>query len=217
MNLDGARLLAVGPAGALTTPAGTVLVGRARGPRPEGGFADELALVAGSSVARHDELVDGRWCAHRAMERIGVTAEPVLRTEAGAPVWPPGLRGSISHCASYAVAAVTRSPEVRALGVDVELAQPLTDEVLGVVLTSRERTTPAPGPGGEVVRFSAKESVYKAWSSAGGGWLDFADVEVALGADGTFAANVLDRERVEGAWVTIEGLVLTLAVLAATD
>lgn len=193
-------------------PHGTSLVGRDRRDRTVGVLAEELALVAGASAQRRDELAAGRWCAHRAMEALGVPAQPVLRSSSGAPVWPAGLRGSISHCASYAVAAVTRSPTVRALGVDVEAVQRLAPEVVDLVLTAGEHDRPAPGPG-EVLRFSAKESVYKAWSAAGGGWLDFSDVEVDVRPDETFVATVLGRQRVGGTWATGQDLVLTLASL----
>jgi 4'-phosphopantetheinyl transferase EntD len=64
--------------------------------------------------------------------------------------------------------------------------------------------------------FCAKESVYKAWFPLTRQWLDFADLSVTLGLDGTFSARLcvrgpilggVDLDAFKGRWVVARGLV----------
>ncbi|MXM68985.1 hypothetical protein GR925_37740 [Streptomyces sp. HUCO-GS316] len=78
----------------------------------------ELRLLAPGAVdGRPREFATGRACARRALEALGVAEPgPVLREPGGAPWWPPGVRGSITHCPGYRAAAVADADDALALG-----------------------------------------------------------------------------------------------------
>lgn len=101
-----------------------------------------LPLRAGPR--RQTEFQGGRACAAYALRLAGCAAPGSLMPGAdGAPHWPPGWTGSISHAGGLAVAAVTRTP--RRLGLDVEADGLLSGEVL--------------------LHHSLKESLFKALSA----------------------------------------------------
>jgi 4'-phosphopantetheinyl transferase EntD len=134
--------------------------------------------------------------------------------------------GSITHCAGYRAAAVARADRVRAIGIDAEPDKPLPDGVLDRISLPGERAMlydlalgglAAAGPRWDLLLFSAKESVYKAWFPLTGRWLGFEDAELTIyptaghptagdptagdPAAGTFAARILvaDRPATDGA------------------
>ena len=95
------------------------------------------------------------------------------------PEWPPGVVGSITHCAGLAAAAVGRADEWWALGIDAEPAVALESDVRDVVTTPVERSALA-GPLDATLVFCAKEAFYKCWSALDGAVLEFHDVEVTF-------------------------------------
>ena len=176
-------------------------------------FPEERALVASAVAPRRREFATGRACARRLLAQLGVPDAPLLRRADRSPRWPAGLCGSISHCEDLCVVAVARREVARALGVDVEPAEPLEPELWPRLCTARELAWlegRAPAERGRLVRllFSAKESVYKCVRSAGGPELGFHEVEIELppGA-GRFraawkaaAGRALDSGSAEGAF-----------------
>jgi 4'-phosphopantetheinyl transferase EntD len=158
---------------------------------------EEDVLLARALPARRREFATVRACARVALARLGVTPGPILPGDGGAPVWPPGVVGSMSHCAGYRGCAVAPSPPVRALGIDAEPDEPLPDGVLDFVTAPSERAhlrrlvDVNPGVRWDRLLFSAKEAVYKAWFPLTGRWLDFDEVDVTLTASGHFTARVL--------------------------
>ncbi len=136
-------------------------------------FPDEAAAVARAVAKRRPELAFGRACARAALgAHIAIGVGP-----GGAPIWPTGVTGSITHTDDYAAAAIVRSGNI---GIDVELLARI-DEVAGLaerVALPSERVVPVG------VVFSAKESVYKCLYPTAGRFLEFADVELAFDHDG---------------------------------
>ncbi|MBS0423294.1 MAG: hypothetical protein JSR71_02455 [Proteobacteria bacterium] len=65
----------------------------------------ELPLIAGAGTKRQQEFCSGRFCAHQVLDRLGYQDVPLLADQCGAPVWPCGIAGSISHSGGKAVAA----------------------------------------------------------------------------------------------------------------
>lgn len=104
----------------------------------------------------------------------------VLKTASGAPAWPHDIIGSIAHDDHVAVATVARRGAVAALGIDVEPAEPLPDDVLDLVATETERPGLADDPLGGRLLFAAKEAVYKAVYPLDGIFLDYHDIQVDL-------------------------------------
>lgn len=163
-------------------------------------FPEEEALIARARDKRRREFTTGRWCAHQALSRLGVPPVPLLRGERGAPKWPAGVVGSITHCTGYRAAVVARTEQVHTVGIDAEPHGPLPDKVLGVVSLAEEQADIArlsaehPGTHWDRILFSCKETVYKAWFPVTSRWLGFEDARIEL-ADGTFTAHL----RSEGA------------------
>ncbi|MFF9850238.1 4'-phosphopantetheinyl transferase family protein [Streptomyces litmocidini] len=159
------------------------------GPRPPWLFAEEEALMARAAPGRRREFAAARLCAHRALAGLGVAAAPLLRGRRGAPAWPAGTVGSITHCAGYRGAAVASAAGFLGLGIDAEPHAPLPSGVREEVVFGpeearlRELAARRPDIAWDRLLFSAKESVYKAWSGYGGAWLGFEEAEVSWRLD----------------------------------
>jgi 4'-phosphopantetheinyl transferase EntD len=193
-------------------------------------FPEEEALLAKAVDKRRREFTTARACARAALSDLGVAAMPLLPGLRGAPVWPDGVVGSITHCAGYRGCAVARSTDLATIGMDAEPNEPLPDGVLDLVSDESERAwigelrASAPQVSWDRLLFSAKESVYKAWFPLTRRWLDFAEATLTVdAAAGTFHARLLvDGETTSGAkltgfdgrWLTRNGLVLTAIAVA---
>ncbi|MFI6034524.1 4'-phosphopantetheinyl transferase [Streptomyces sp. NPDC051315] len=198
-------------------------------------YPEEEALVARAVAKRRREFTLVRCCARRAMEKLGVAPQAVLPGERGAPQWPAGLTGSMTHCDGYGAAALVRATDLASLGIDAEPHQPLPDGVLSAIALPAEaerlRALAAHRPGVHWDRllFSAKESVYKAWFPLTRKWLDFseADIDVDAGLEdetqGTFRARLLVPgpavgsrriDHFDGRWTVERGLVATAITVA---
>jgi 4'-phosphopantetheinyl transferase EntD len=100
------------------------------------------------------------------------------KARSGAPVWPAGVVGSLTHDSRVAVAAVGTSRDVGALGIDVEPAEILPSELLDMVATPQERLKIDDDPYGGRLLFVAKEAVFKAVYPLDQTFLDHHDVQV---------------------------------------
>ncbi|CAM5546123.1 4'-phosphopantetheinyl transferase family protein [Streptomyces aurantiogriseus] len=193
-------------------------------------YPEEEALVARAVAKRRREFTVVRSCARRAMEKLGVPVQPVLPGERGAPQWPAGLTGSMTHCDGYGAAALVRAADLASLGIDAEPHQPLPEGVLSAVALPAEAerlrglAADRPEIHWDRLLFSAKESVYKAWFPLTRKWLDFSEADIdidaglANGSGGTFRARLLvpgpllgDRRlgHFDGRWTVGQGLVAT--------
>ena len=141
-----------------------------------GGLPDEVFV---STVAREapasqshppggrkaEAFQAGRRAAGQSLAHLGCD-QSVERAPNGAPIWPGGVVGSISHSRRVSVAAAAHRSSVRALGIDLEDDR----EVAGIeryVLDRDELATMQSLVGDDrrrylVAAFSAKEAVYKA-------------------------------------------------------
>jgi 4'-phosphopantetheinyl transferase EntD len=159
-------------------------------------YPEEEACVARAVERRRREFTTGRHCARAALGRLGLTPAAIVKGERGAPRWPEGVVGSITHCAGYRAAAVARAADQMAIGIDAEPNQPLPADVLQLISLPRERARleaiAAPDVACDRLLFSAKESVYKAWFPLTGSFLNFdgADITFDLVA-ATFTARLL--------------------------
>ncbi|MGN6676834.1 MAG: 4'-phosphopantetheinyl transferase family protein [Streptosporangiaceae bacterium] len=191
----------------------------------------EEALVAGASVKRRREFTGVRVCARLALTRAGFQPAPILPGPAGAPQWPSGVVGSLTHCDGYRAAAVASVEAFAAIGIDAEPHAPLPDGVLAKVASESEQTAlvglarQAPEICWDRMIFSAKETVYKAWSPATGRWLGFTDAEVELDPGGAFTARLLvagpivggrELTTYHGSWAVGRGVLVTAVTVPAT-
>ena len=150
----------------------------------------EAALAARMGAARRAEFALGRACARRALAKLGIENEPLLRGEARDPRWPPGVIGSLTHTEGFCAAAVARRGELLALGLDAESA-PISPRAARRVLDDEERSRieslgVANARDFATLAFSAKESVFKALFPLSGRRLGFRDaaLEIDPGAQG---------------------------------
>ena len=188
-------------------------------------YPAEQEAVASAGAKRRREFAAVRACARRALTSAGLDPGPVPRGQTGAPVWPPGVVGSMTHCKGYRACAIGRAEAFAAIGIDAEPHEPLPAGVLAMVASEAERAAlaclAAEGPGvcWDKVLFSAKEAVFKAWSPVAGRWLGFTDAELALDPGGAFTARLLVPRPDEvpaayrGRWIVDRGLVATAVVV----
>jgi 4'-phosphopantetheinyl transferase EntD len=193
-------------------------------------FPEEEALVARATDKRRQEFATGRECAREALAALGVGKAPILRGYRGAPQWPDGVAGSITHCAGYCAAAVARTHDLAAIGLDAEPNDTLPGGVLELVSLPGERarlrdlSAAAPEISWDRLLFCAKEAVYKAWFPLTGRWLGFADADITIDpADGTFSARLLVPapagaplgDGFTGKWLARGGFILTAIAVPA--
>ncbi|MFE2519054.1 4'-phosphopantetheinyl transferase family protein [Streptomyces mirabilis] len=199
-------------------------------------YPEEFAVVAQAVRTRRREFAAVRACARRAMAKLGVPPQPLLPGERGAPVWPAGLAGSMTHCDGYCAAALVRATDLVSLGIDAEPHGPLPNGVLDVVSLPRERerlvllAAQQPAVHWDRLLFSAKESVYKAWFPLTGKWLGFEEADIEVHADpgavhcGHFRAELLvpgplvggrRLGHFRGRWTVGQGLVATAVMIPA--
>ncbi|WP_113699286.1 4'-phosphopantetheinyl transferase family protein [Nonomuraea lactucae] len=188
-------------------------------------FPEEEALIARAVRKRRDEFATVRACARAALAKLGLPAVPILPGERGAPTWPDGVVGSMSHCDGYRVCAVAPSADVMTVGVDAEPNAAVPDGVLGAVSDPAERawiaelTAARPEVSWDRLLFCAKEAVYKAWFPLTRRWLDFSEATVTVDPRArTFTARLLLEGHTpegrpitgfEGRWLASRDLLVT--------
>lgn len=195
-------------------------------------FPEEAALVEKAVPKRVREFGTTRHCARSALAQLGVARAPILRDRRGAPGWPAGTVGSMTHCDGFRAAAVARKSDIVTLGIDAEPHARIPEGVLETITVGDE-----PARIGKLVHtrpevhwdrllFSAKESVYKAWYPITGRWLDFTEAEFDIDpANGGFTARLLvpgpelpghgTLKGFTGRWAVRDGVIMTSVVLAA--
>lgn len=161
-------------------------------------FPEEERFVAAAVTKRRREFTTARHCARQALAALGMDPVPILPGHRGAPQWPTGVVGSMTHCQGYRAAVLARDTDLVAIGVDAEPHEPLPAGVFAVVAGEAERARSAgltasyPDHCWDRLLFCAKEAVYKAWFPLTGRWLDFTEADVAIDPDtGTFRAHLL--------------------------
>jgi 4'-phosphopantetheinyl transferase EntD len=181
---------------------------------------EEREAAAALGPVRRRAWVGGRAAMREALARIGATAPPILADERGAPVLPAGLGGSISHKEHVAVALVATGLAGK-VGIDVEVDAPRGTDIAAKVLRPEELAELA-GMGAEeraravLLRFSAKEAVYKALDPYVKRYVGFLEIAVTLGpgGEGAVTPHLRDGEggfAFEVRWMKRDGLIVTTA------
>jgi 4'-phosphopantetheinyl transferase EntD len=194
-------------------------------------FPEEQRYMSSSSSAwapgRQREFATARACARRALARLGVAPAALVPHADRSPGWPDGIIGSITHTHDLCLVAVARRGRLASLGIDVERVTAASTDIEELVCTPAERrwldAQPAAQRGPHVrLFFSAKEAFYKCQYPLTRTYLDFQNVELAIGSDGAFGAQIVgvahaalnhDLTAVRGRWARLEGLVIATAEL----
>lgn len=203
-------------------------------------FAEERALLGNLMEKQRRESATVRACARKALAALGRPPAPVLPGVRNAPRWPDGIVGSMTHCDGYRAAALARSSDVLAVGIDAEPDLPLPAGLVETIALPREQAwlrrdaaldpvASASSVHRDRLLFSAKEAVYKTWYPMMRSELDFDDAEITFGTDaegpGTFEARILrpargphgrEVDRFSGRWLARRGLIVTAIAFAGT-
>lgn len=160
----------------------------------------------------------GRYALREALRRFSVPDGPILSDDRGAPLMPAAVRGSISHKDEAAAALVTTDMTAY-VGVDIEAVPGPSDELAPRILTERELAEVRALRDAEralqlSLRFSAKESIYKALDPYVRRYVAHEEVEVRPLPDGTCEvwSNVFPAGHVAAVtWVRHGDWVITTA------
>jgi len=193
-----ARLLAPGLSGAEIMDVGQVV---AIHPQEE-------VHVAQSAERRRRDFALGRFCARAAMAPLGHGAAAIPMGEGGAPHWPDGLLGTITHTKAYAAAVAGRTRDFSGIGVDAERVGGVSEELWPRLFAAAEREQLLAAQDRSVkatLLFSAKEACYKAWRLKAPP--AFRDIHIALEERGFLATHA--GRTLQGHHVVEGDLVLT--------
>jgi enterobactin synthetase component D len=152
-------------------------------------WEDELPPQLRHAVTkRKREFIIGRYCAYRAIRQIRSDFDwrmQISKGPSGAPVWPDGIVGSITHTEGYVAAAVASRRNVDAIGIDSErvLSVEVAREVSRLIasqgeLDRIERTTALDAHKTLSLCFSAKESLFKCLHPLINQYFDYLDAEI---------------------------------------
>lgn len=132
----------------------------------------EEALVEKAAPKRRREFALGRACARGALEELGHGGAVIGRSANGAPLWPEGIIGSITHTRDYAAALVGEARLFSGIGVDAERIGGVTQDLWPRLFDDAERDHLMGLSQSDrliiaTMFFSAKEACYKAWGGRG--------------------------------------------------
>lgn len=193
-------------------------------------FPEEETVISRAVAKRRNEFTSARLCARKALTSLGYSPVPLVPGERGAPSWPDGVVGSMTHCAGYRAAALAKESDLSTIGIDAEPSAPLPDGVLEAIIRPEESDPlrrlgeNQPDVHWDRLLFSAKESVYKAWFPLTKSWLGFEDASIEIAPTGTFSArfmvtppeiNGTKLYGFDGRWLQREDLVITAIGLSA--
>jgi 4'-phosphopantetheinyl transferase EntD len=194
-------------------------------------FPEEEEVVARAVDKRRREFTTGRACARAALAQLGLPPQAIPTGERGAPRWPPGVVGSITHCDGFRACAAALKEDLATVGIDAEADQPLPEHLVGDIALPREQALLGilaredPRVSWDRLLFCIKESVYKAWFPLAERWLGFEDAMVSIDRQGgTFSARLLvpgptlgGRELTgfSGRWLARDGLLGAAIALPA--
>jgi 4'-phosphopantetheinyl transferase EntD len=180
-------------------------------------FDEEEVLISHAVAKRKREFRAGRACAHAALAALGVARAPLLSGPDREPLWPPGIVGSISHSNALCGVAVALRTSVRALGIDIETAEPLALELRARVCTAQElaATLGHSGTLAHKIVFTAKEATYKCLHPIVKMFFGFHAAEITLGTN-EFTVELRQDlapfrmgDRFGGRWRVSDGQIVT--------
>jgi 4'-phosphopantetheinyl transferase EntD len=180
----------------------------------------EDEAIAKAVERRRIEFTTGRWCAREALSHSGIAPQPILVGPRGAPVWPKGTCGSITHAGSLCAAVAASTDEVEGLGIDVvELREASATLVSTAPIFAQDSEVAAARSGLAAdddalhlaVLFSAKETAIKAMTESLARYVEFTEVTIDLEPTSFSAHCTSAGLSVMGWWTQCGGYVFTAA------
>ena len=144
----------------------------------------EAAIVAKAIDKRKREFATGRHLAKQALAHFGVHHVELVNHQDRAPIWPEPVYGSISHCDTRAIVAVTPK-HIGTVGIDIEHRAELKRDLWKTVFLASEIAELDEFESSirgrmALVLFSAKEALYKAQYPLTQTYMGFHELEVRL-------------------------------------
>lgn len=149
---------------------------------------EERACIARAAPRRIAEFTAGRACARRALADLGIPDFALRMGADRAPLWPPGIVGSITHCPGYCAAVAIPASACSGIGIDAEQPGTLDADAEASFCTVDERAwlarhAPDARARAATALFSAKEAVVKALAGAARPLPDFRAIAIRLERD----------------------------------
>jgi enterobactin synthetase component D len=166
-----------------------------------------------AAATRRADFLMGRLAAVEALRRLGAEGS-VGRSPEGAPVWPEGIAGSLTHHSGVAAAVVGRGADGQGYaGLGIDICPRLEGDRLRAVvrqcLTEAEREAWA-SEEAATLAFAAKESIYKAAYPRAQRFIGFDEAEIVDVGDGgrstvekRHAVDAFDRRTHAGTWTAV--------------
>ena len=156
---------------------------------------DEARFAAAVAARRKAEFICGRVYAHRALRRLGRDTPFIGRDEAGAPLWPAGIAGSISHSRCYCVAVAVKADIRRSVGLDITQIRRVRPRLWDKLFTRAERKSIEAAPAAQRQRragvmFSAKEAAYKCLFPVHGAFIGLREAQVVIKSGHEFIVKI---------------------------
>ncbi|KAB2700215.1 4'-phosphopantetheinyl transferase superfamily protein [Ochrobactrum sp. Kaboul] len=142
-------------------------------------LGDEIATLPARNPVRRRASGAARIAARELLKTYDKSDFAILRGASGEPVWPSGIVGSLAHDDDMAVAAVASSAVFLSVGIDVEPAIALPEDIAALVKQPDDRL-PEGTADADRILFCAKEAVYKAAYPLDGVILNYDDIIVDL-------------------------------------
>ncbi len=162
-------------------------------------YPDEQAAISRAVQRRREQYAATRYLARRLFARLGLPHAPVLNRQDRSPIWPAGIRGSITHTDGWCAVALGTSHSFLGVGIDAEQRNPMQQPIWERILTPFEvdamrRQGCDPAEHG-TLWFSAKESVYKCLFDTVQRFIGFSEVELSFDfSDRSFCAHANSEE-----------------------
>ena len=182
-------------------------------------IGSEFEFLAKKHGQAANAFVSGRRCVRALQKQLDLPEFELPPGEFG-PIWPSNLVGSISHSRELAVATILR--DAVGVGIDIEYERRLRVDAVRRVATREECSKYSAVPDFDwTLLFSAKESVFKAFSPLAECYIGFQEVELLLDTTAQsfsvrYFGNTIDKglfERSEGHWSALAGHLITIVTV----
>ena len=163
-------------------------------------YPEERSAVARAIDKRKREFSTGRFCARRALEKLGLQPCCLPQRPDRSARWPEGIIGSLSHNRTWCGAVVARNDIMLGVGLDIETISRVSVNIQDKILTDNEIAWIAALSEDHRQRyraliFSAKEAVYKCIYPAYRFRMGFHDAQVYPDRHtDTFVIEIVDEE-----------------------
>ena len=178
-------------------------------------IGSEFEFLAKKRGQAAKAFVSGRRCVRALQKQLNLSEFELPSGEFG-PIWPSDLVGSISHSKELAAATILR--DALSVGIDIECQRRLKVDAVRRVATKEEYSRYSVVPDFDwTLLFSAKESVFKAFSPLARSYIGFQEVELSIDVmtrsfSLRYLGDSIDKglfEKSEGHWSVLAGHLIT--------